>query len=171
MEPPRMLHSVCVDFGLVKNNTRAFVFNNTRITINSYFPEVTKCSGLLCDRKRIREVLQGNIGCGCYSMKSRVSNIVVSQSFNVSDDSYKFLFKMDDFSSNQFCRLYLNSNGVFQPTIRINSFKKIITLSIFEDSIDNVVDIINDNGDLNVIGWYNRGEINDQSNKENVDGT
>ena len=40
-----------------------------------------------------------------------------------------------------------------------------------EDSIKNVVHIINGNGVFNVIGWYKRGEIYDQSNKYNVDGT
>ena len=37
--------------------------------------------------------------------------------------------------------------------------------------IDDVVDIINDNSGFNVIGWYSRGEINDQSNKDNFDVT
>ena len=70
--PPRMVHSVRAEFGLVQNNTRTFVFNNARITINSYFTEITKCSGLLCNRQRVREVLQVNRGCGCYSMNSRI---------------------------------------------------------------------------------------------------
>ena len=96
---------------------------------------------------------------------------MVAHSFNVSDDSYQFLFKIDDFSSNQFCRLYLNGNGAFQSTMGINSFEKITTLSTLEDIIDNAVDIINDNGGFTVIGWYKRGEINDQSNKDNFDGT
>ena len=61
---------------------------------------------------------------------------------------------MGDFTSNQLCRLYLNGNGSFQPTTRINSFEKITTLSILEDGIDDVVDIINDNGGFTVIGWY-----------------
>ena len=42
-EPPRMVHSVCDEFGLIKNNTRVFVLNNAHITINSCFPEVKKC--------------------------------------------------------------------------------------------------------------------------------
>ena len=78
---------------------------------------------------------------------------------------------MVDFTSNQLCRLYLNGNGAFHPTTRINSFEKITTLSILEDIIDNFVNINNDNGGLTVIGWYNIGEINDQSNKDNIDGT
>ena len=84
-------------------------------------------------------------------MNIRISNLVVSHSFYVSDDSYQFLFKIYDFSSIKFCRIYLNGNGVFHPTTRINSFWKITTLSMLEDSIDNVVDIINDNGALNIV--------------------
>ena len=60
---------------------------------------------------------------------------------------------------------------IFRPTTRINSFEKITKLSIFEDSIDNVVGIINDNGGFTDIGWYKRVEINDQSNKYNIYGT
>ena len=51
---------------------------------------------------------------------------------------------------------------VFQPATRINSFEKITKLSIFEDSIDNVVGIINDNGGFTIIGWYKRWYIKDQ---------
>ena len=45
----------------------------------------------------------------------------------------------------------------FSQQQKINSFEKITTLSILEDSIGNVVEIINDNGGFNVIGWYMRG--------------
>ena len=111
MEPSRMVDSVRAEYELVQNNTRALVFNNARITINSSFPEVLKISGLLCDRQLVREVLQGNRGCGCYSMNSCILNIEVAHSFNVSDDSYQLLSKMDDFSHNQSCRLFLNCDG------------------------------------------------------------
>ena len=49
MEPSMMVHSDRADFGSVKNNTIDFFFNNVSITINFYFPELTKCSGLFCD--------------------------------------------------------------------------------------------------------------------------
>ena len=84
-------------------------------------------------------------------MNCPISNLVVAKSFNVSDDYYQLVFKIYDFSSNQFCRLYLNGNGVFQPTERINSFEKITTLSTLEGRIDNNFEIINDNGDFTVI--------------------
>ena len=63
---PRIVHSVCVEFWSVQNNTRDFVFNNLHITINSSFPEVIKCPWLLCDQKCAREVLQENRGYECY---------------------------------------------------------------------------------------------------------
>ena len=53
MEPPRMVHGVCDEFGLVKITQEPF-FNNACITINSSFTEVIKCSGLLCDQQRVR---------------------------------------------------------------------------------------------------------------------
>ena len=45
-------------------------------------------------------------------MNSSISNLAVDHSLNVSDDSYQCLFKMDDFSSNQFFRLYFNGNSI-----------------------------------------------------------
>ena len=78
---------------------------------------------------------------------------------------------MDNFSSNQFCRLYLNGNGAFQPKTIIDSSDKMTTLSNLENIIDCCVDIINDNSGFTAIGWSKRGEINDQRNKDNVDVT
>ena len=63
MEPPRMVNSVHAEFGLVQNNTRDFFFKRTGINIKYYFPEVTKCSGLLCNQQLVRGVLQRNRGC------------------------------------------------------------------------------------------------------------
>ena len=60
--------------------------------------------------------------------------------------------QMYDFSSNQFCRLYLNGIGDFHPTTRINSFDKTTTVSTLGEIIDNFVGIINDNGSFTVIG-------------------
>ena len=65
----------------------------------------------------------------------------------------------------------MNGNGAFQPTTRMNSFENITTLSNLEDSIYNVVDVINDDCGFTVIGWSKRGEINYQRNKDNVDVT
>ena len=78
---------------------------------------------------------------------------------------------MDGFSSNQLCRIYLNVNVAFHPKTIIDSSEKITTLSTLEDIIDDCVDIINDHGGFTAIGWYNRVEINDQSNKYKFYGT
>ena len=53
---------------------------------------------------------------------------------------------------------------IFWPTVRINSFEKITTLSILEDSIDNVVDIINDNGSFKN-HWVVQEMINQRPNQ------
>ena len=76
---------------------------------------------------------------------------------------------MDDFSSLRFSKLYLST--LFPPTRRINIFKKIDVHDKIEESIDAVIEHVNDSDEFTVIGWYKRGRINDQiSNDETDDG-
>ena len=75
---------------------------------------------------------------------------------------------MDDFSSLRFSQLYLST--LFPPTSRINVFeKKIEICDGIEESIDKVIEYINDSNGFTVIGWYKRGRINDQNSSDETD--
>ena len=164
---PNRYHSIRLDHGLPQNVTRAFVLNNTQIIIQSSHAIASRCSGLFCDRQRVQEISRTRRGCGCYSMQTRLSNIAMTHTIDVKTEYGENLFQMEDFSSLQFTRLFLAPNGMFPPTTRINSFEHIRTMSEIEDSFDNVVDFINENGGFTIIGWYKRGEINDQGGNQN----
>ena len=163
MKPPGSVTSINIDMGVVKNTTRAFVLNNVNVDLSSMDVHTTKCSGLFCDRQRAVEVGRGNRACGCYSMQTRIGNIVLVHQVNVSKGD-KDIVTMDDFSSLQFSSLYLKDD--FTSTIRFNLLDYTTSYFTLQKDADDVVEYINTNGGFTVIGWYKRGEINDVSNDD-----
>ena len=169
MKHPKSYHDVIINNTLVQNNTRAFVMNNATLEVLNTVPETTKCAGLFCDRQRVREVIKLNKGCGCYGMNSRISNLTVAHSIIVKDNNDRNQFSVEDYSSLTFSRLYL-TEGAFDATTRINDLQQLDVFDALEDAVDNVVQKINTNGGFTITGWYKRGQINDQSNKDDKDG-
>lgn len=163
---PNCLLQVRIDNELPQNVTRAFVLNNTRIEIISSHAVATKCSGLFCDCQHAQEIIKDRRGCGCYSMQTRLSNIAMIHTILVTSEHHNPIFCMEDFSSVQSTRLFLSPTGLFPLTTRINSFESIRTMSTVEDSIDNVVNYINKHDGFTIVGWYKRGEINDQGGNQ-----
>ena len=164
-DPNRFLE-VRIDNGLSQNVTRAFVLNNTRIEIKSSHAVATKCSGFFCDGQRAQEIIKGRRGCGCYSMETRLSNITMAHNILVTSEFHEPMFRMQNFSSVQFTRMSLSPTGLFPPTIRISSSETIRTMTKVEDSIDAVIDYVNDHGGFTIVDWYKRGEINDQGSNQ-----
>ena len=166
LSTPNRFLPIKIDDALPQHVTRSFVINNAKLECLSTNIEVTKCSGLFCDRQRVLEILRSNKGCGCYSMQTRLSNLSISHSLIVKKNNVK-IFAVDEFSSLRFSKLYLSS--LFSPTSRINLFEQIRIHDQIEDSIDDVITEINGNEGFTIIGWYKRGDINDQNNNENTD--
>ena len=169
MKNPKSYIDVSIDRTLVQNNTRAFVMNNATLEVLNTVPETTKCAGLFCDCQRVREVIKLNKGCGCYGMNSRISNLTVAHSIIVKDNNDMNQFSVEDYSSLTFSRLYL-TEGAFDATTRINDLQQLEVFDALEDAVDSVVQKINTNGGFTITGWYKRGQINDQSNKDEKDG-
>ena len=169
MKHPKSFHEVSFNKTLVQNNTQAFVMNNVTLEVLNTVPETTKCAGLFCDRQRVREVIKLNKGCGCYGMNSRISNLTVAHSIIVKDNNDMNQFSVEDYSSLTFSRLYL-TEGAFDATTRINDLQQLEVFDALEDAVDSVVQKINTNGGFTITGWYKRGQINDQSNKDEKDG-
>ena len=102
-------------------------------------------------------------------MNSRISNLTVARSSIVKDNNDRNQFSVEDYSSLTFSRLYL-TEGAFDATTRINDLQQLEVFDALEDAVDNVVQKINTNGGFTITGWYKRGQINDQSNKDKKDG-
>ena len=71
---------------------------NMKIEVLATAPEASKCSGLFCDRQRTVEVIRGSRGCGCYSMQTRLSNVILVHDLKVKHDTMTIM-TMNQFSS------------------------------------------------------------------------
>jgi hypothetical protein len=161
MKRPRELFQVVIDKGISSNSSRAFVYKNCQISIRSSTVEETKCAGLFCDKQRIREVLQSKNGCGCYSMQSRRSNLVITHNLIVTNEELGFDEYFSNYSSSKFSSLY--QNKPFSSSIRKSQMQMTTPYFAMMDNVDNCIQCINHNGGFTVVGWYKRGKINDQS--------
>ena len=92
--------------------------------------------------------MRENKGCGCYSMQTQLSNISISHALVVKKNNIAIL-KMDDFSSLRFSKLYLST--LFPPTYRIIIFEKIDIHHNLEESIDSLIEHVNDSDGFTVI--------------------
>lgn len=158
-QPDRFI-TIPVDPGLPMNTTRAFVVNECFITVNTAYPIQSNCGGNFCDKQRVEEVLRGTRGCGCYSVYSRISNIVIVLDISVRMPNGEVLH-MERFSSQRFSMYFLNQ--MFPPTTRVHMLDNTDSFVDLMDCIDNVVEYINNNGGFTAIGWHKRGAINDQA--------
>ena len=136
----------------------AFIHNGAKIDVNYTAPLKTSCSGKLCDRQRVSD-WNGSKGCGCYGMNSNSSSLVLSHSIKIRTSMG--VFTCNEFSSLKFSSLYLKKDipGSVKLFMLQNTSEFMNMLLCQLDCIK----FINDNGGFTIVGWYKRGEINDQS--------
>lgn len=161
MKHPMEFNNIRVNEGIPGNESKAFVFNGCDISIISSTPEETRCSGLFCDKQRVHEIMERTQGCGCYSMLSRRSNMVMDHSLQIDHNDSGWNCFVEKFSSNKFSDFYLS--GTFPSNLRADALQMTDEYWNMIDAIEEVVNDVNDNGGWTVIGWYKRGLINDQS--------
>ena len=171
MKRPREFFAISIDRGIASNASRAFVYNHCQIRIQSSTTEETKCAGLFCDKQRVREVLQSKNGCGCYSMQSRRSNLITTHNLIVTNEETGLDEYFPNFSSSKFSSLY--QNKPFSASVRKSELQMTSQFFVMMNSMENCVNYINENGGFTIVGWYNRGRINDQSmdNDANLNNT
>ena len=117
MKKPNLMREIRVNMALGGNTSKAFVFNHCAIEVVSSTPEETKCGGLFCDKQRIHEVINGDQGCGCYSMLTRRSNMVIDHSVRINHKDWSIY--VDRFSSSQLSKI--NLNGIFPTTLKADT--------------------------------------------------
>lgn len=84
MRPPTTVMEVGIGTSIVGNSTCTFVRNHVKVEVMSVAVKNSKSGGLFCDRQRCVDIDRGNRDCGCYSMNSRISNIVLTHHLEVS---------------------------------------------------------------------------------------
>ena len=163
MKHPREMIAFPVRESIPGNESKAFVLNDCQLRICSTMPEDTRCSGLFCDKQRIHEIMERNQGCGCYSMLSRRSNLVLDHSLEIQHSVGLSTWNcfIEKFSSNKFSSLYLT--GSFPSSLRAELLQMTEEYWNLCTAIDDVVEHVNQHGGWTVMGWYKKGMITDQS--------
>ena len=164
MKQPTHYLEVKIDYKISGGQSKSFCFNECSIYSLSISAEESGCAGLFCDKQRVLEVRKYNQGCCCYSYDSRRTNVIIDHSLEINNRGFQEengTIKIENFSSVQFSLLYQTS--VFCSQIRQSALELTDAYFEVEDCIENVLDLINENGGFTVIGWYKRGNISDRT--------
>ena len=159
LRSPARLGSVAINESIESNTSLAFVYNGTQVTINLSVPLKTTCAGNLCDRQRIIDWCNSK-GCGCYGMNTNSSSLAIQHALEVETINNGTL-KMDDFSSKKFSKLYLN--GDIPGSVKLYMLQLTQASMDMFISVEECINLINDNGGFTIVGWYKRGVINDRT--------
>ena len=159
--------NISIDLEIAENVTRGFILNGCDLRVLVAEIMNTNCAGFFCDRQRTLETLRTGKKCGCYTMRGNHSKLSIVHTIEFKDPESSKVFKMEDFSSLKFSLLYLS-----------NQFPKSVQRSLFDplspnhdrlyECIDQIIDFYNSNGGFTIIGWYKRGEIDDNIQEENT---
>ena len=98
-------------------------------------------------------------GCGCYSMLSQRSNLIIDHCIEIHHDNWTG--HIHQYSSMQFSRLY--QDGAFPSIIQHNALELTDAYWNLVDCIESVIEYINENSGFTVFGCYKCGVINDKS--------
>lgn len=164
MEPPSVVNYIVVNTYIESNMSGVAVLKNAQLSVRRTTPIQTTCSGKHCDKQRPTDwAFTANRGCGCWGTTSLgTSNIalmhnIVITSCRVVEDA----IKVRDFSSTNFNSLFMDRP--IPPNTNVTALEQTDSSEVLDQAISDCVDIINENGGFQVVLWYSRGEINDQS--------
>jgi hypothetical protein len=122
--------------------------------------EIPSCSGDLCDRQT--EPLT-NIGCGCFTMNSKLSPYVMKVDIvkkNKNEGNGKLPFALDEYRSLRLAHLYIKSGD---PIGYSNSEERTNMEFEFRSCVKQLTTIINNYGGFDMMGIVRRGEVGEES--------
>ena len=163
MDSPSIINSIAVNNYIEGNQSGVAVLKNTEIFIRRTTPIQTSCSGKHCDKQRPTDwAFTVNRGCGCWGTTSLgTSNIALMHNIVITSSGSEGDIKVQNFSSTNFNSLFMDRP--IPPNTSVTALEQTDASAVLEDAIEECVEFINDNGGFQVILWYSRGEINDQS--------
>ena len=142
-------------------SSRAFILNGAELSCQAFSCEKTKCGGSFCDRQRLNEWNNALGTCGCYAQRSRGTNNLTFLFPLIKATHNNNTYMHRDFSSHQFSLGFLNRD--FPIGIQSNDLQLSESFWHLGDTIEEIIDFINDKGGWTIIGWYSRGVINDRT--------
>ena len=102
--PPEVLDPIPLNMEIQADSSLAFVVNNANLVVRSSAPTQTNCSGLFCDKQRLRDIRGG---CGCFHMITNRSNLAFLHNIRLVDANGSDI-TVNNFSSTKFSLLYLS---------------------------------------------------------------
>ena len=146
------------------NQSGVAVLKNATIEICRTTPVQTTCSGKHCDKQRPLDWCNAvNRGCGCWGITSLwtsnialIHNILIT-SCRVAEDA----MNVRNVSFTNFNLLFMDRP--IPPNTHVTPLEQTDTSEVLDQDISDCVDTINENGGFQVVLWYSRREINDQS--------
>ena len=152
MREPKNLSVVLIKETVPAGFSAVVVLNDCIIIIHDYNPRESGCGGRFCDKQRPNEVIEYKQGCCCYQSSDCRNNIELVHSMTMSHHS---LSKCDVYinvlSSSLFSLLYQTS--ALSSQVSVSSLQITYAFHQLEKCIENVVELINENVGLTVIGW------------------
>ena len=152
MRKPNNISEVLIKETIPTGFSTRFYVHNCRITIHNFNPQESGCGGRFCDKQRPNEVIEYKQGCCCYQSSNCRNNIELVHSMTMSHHS---LSKCDVYinvlSSSLFSLLYQTS--ALSSQVSVSSLQITYAFHQLEKCIENVVELINENVGLTVIGW------------------
>ena len=140
------------------NTPLGFVHNSNQFTVNISALIKTSCTGNICNIKIVNDWLNTK-DCGCYGISSNTTNFVIQHAIIVVTVQCG-KFKMDEYSSLKFSKLYFNTCILGSCKLYILQITE--SFIIMFAAMEECVDLINNNKGFTVVCWYNRGVINDK---------
>ena len=159
-------YTLSIDPGIPNGITKGFVLRHCKIEVTKTTALSSQCSGMFCDKQNVIEAIKSRRGCGCYSMVGRTCDIVFSHNITIctQDGSHHDSIHAKGFTSYKF-DLQFMANPLPSSHSR-NNYDNTERMFELEDVIQETVRRYNMKEGYSVIGWYKRGEIIDQSNKD-----
>ena len=148
----------------VSNDSGVCLLSKAIVTIMRTTPILTTCSGKHCDKQRPLDwAFANNRGCGCWGTTNLgTCNIALMHTVTISHHQAEDgQIRMEGFSSTNFNKLFMDR--ALPSNTNITMLEQTSASENIEEAIENCLDHINGNGGFDVLFWYSRGEINDQS--------
>lgn len=163
MEPPNQVSSIPINKYIEGNQAHCAFLKHVFVSIRRTTAVQTTCSGKHCDKQRPTDwAFTNNRACGCWGTSSLgTSNIALMHNVVVRNGMNEIEAVMKNFSSTKFNSIIMDK--AIPPNTKVTSLEQTNASEKLEEAIENCVEYINENGGFQVLLWYSRGEINDQS--------
>ena len=145
---PMVLKSIPFRNDLDGNEMKVFHLKGSKLELCTLTFVDSKCSRLFCDRQNLEN---GRKACGCFSHKSSRSCIVMQMNFLFTTQTSETRL-IEKFSSHQFFQFL--TKGFLSLDIRSSQLQN--GNDAYDDIIDSIEDIfevINDDGGWSITGW------------------